>query len=110
MDSDRPGEMRPDSSQKFFVCPWHTWAFDRNGRISRDRSEQGGSRIYTDVRSYGLSISCGERLAAGFSLGETEISTGDPRGSLVNPRSLGLRRQLPGSRRALQDETVAESI
>jgi len=68
------------------------------------------ARTYTDVRSYGLGVSCGERLAAGFSLGETEICTGDPRGSLVNPRSLGLRRQLPGSRRALQDETVAESI
>jgi len=76
VDSDGPGEMRLDPSQKFLVCPWHAWEYDiETGESWRDRSEGGGSRIYADARSYGLGVSGGERLVTGLSSGDTEIST-----------------------------------
>jgi len=76
VDSDRPGEMRLDPSQKFLVCPWHAWEFDiETGESWRDMNDERSSRIYPDARSYGLGLSSGKRLAAGLSRGDTELST-----------------------------------
>jgi 3-phenylpropionate/trans-cinnamate dioxygenase ferredoxin subunit len=78
VDSDGPGEMRLDTTQKFLVCPWHAWEFDiETGESWRDRGAPDGSKNYVDARSYGLGVSAGDKLAAGLSKGDTEISTAD---------------------------------
>jgi len=76
VDSDCPGEMRLDPSQKFLVCPWHAWEYDiETGQSWRDVSDENSSRPYSTARSYGLGLRAGKKLAAGLSRGDIEVST-----------------------------------
>ena len=58
LESERPGEIKLDSSRKLLECPWHGWEFDlRTGQSFLDP-------VKTRIRPYPVTVQSGAVVAA----------------------------------------------
>ncbi|HEX4483133.1 MAG TPA: Rieske (2Fe-2S) protein [Solirubrobacteraceae bacterium] len=64
LDSDRPGDLRLDSSRKLLECPWHGWEFD----IKTGQSYFDPRR--TRIRPFPVAVEAGEEVAEALAAGE----------------------------------------
>lgn len=78
LESDRPGDLRLDSSQKYLACPWHGWEFDL---------VTGQSWVSPDnmrARPFTIDVQSGEVVAAEIDDG-VAVGAGDDVTEFIDP-------------------------
>jgi 3-phenylpropionate/trans-cinnamate dioxygenase ferredoxin subunit len=80
IESDRPGDIRLDSSRVFIACPWHGWEYDlANG-------QSWFNPLKTRARPYPVSVETGSCISDELRDGLTTYSP-EVNGNFVDPKT-----------------------